>query len=361
MKNEGPKLKMIHLAIHIIEKEQNSEQVRKDLASELDDPQSSGVENFLECFNNARTDVKRSIAYASFLEEIDEKYRFDIKTLQEMIEEYEDGEKNDESFLQFSINIAERYIRCLKTASLSTGNHLIVFDYIDESGKPLLALTLLNQEFGSFVHNHKLETSLALNMRQMSLAAIIDINRWKYPGAEKASNYISFICGSKDLSKYYREGFIGCEKVSRSAKATKDFMDAVEGYMKDILNADLSDLEDKRQEAIRFMYEHAQEVNTQELINILLPNPQHQEGLYIYADQNHFLLSSSFKPNKTALKKWEKLVYNKEGVKVEVSKERIEDGTVSYEKAQEGSVGRLVIIDRTGRIKDEYEKFKFNN
>ena len=352
-KNNEVEPRIQHIAIHFIEKEQNKGKVKKkDLAKDLDNPTSEGVTNFIEGFCKTRADINRSIAYASFLEELESKYRYDIRPIKDMIIEYEAGKKTDKDFLNLSIEIAERYIRCLETTRLSTGDHMIVFDYIDQNNKPMFGITLLGQEFSSYVEGHKLKTSLALNLKQMTLAAIIDLDRWLNPKEGDPANYISFICGTKDLSEYYREGFIGCEKISRSSKATSDFMTAAELLAKDKLNLTQNEWENIRDKVASHMHENKQEVIVLHLLNIMFPNPNDQAEFYKIADENNLLISASFKPNQTAMKRWEKLVYNKNGIKIEASQDRIDDGTVTYED------GRLIILDPEGAIAREYENFR---
>ena len=344
--------KIQHIAIHFIEKQQNENEVKKkDLAKELDDPDSEGVKNFIEAFCKARADIKRSIAYASFLAEPNSKYKYDLRLLKDMISEYEVKAKTDEDFLMLSVEIAERYIRCLESTRLSTGDHMIVFDYIDQNGKPMFGITLLGQEFSSYVESHKLKTSLALNLKQMTLAAVLDLDRWLNSSEDTASGYISFICGTKDLSEYYREGFIGCERISRSSKATSDFMEVAELLaLEKKLNK--NEWENIRDKAVLHMHENSNEVHVSYLLNTMFPNPDDPEALHKITAEKHLLLSSSFNPNSTAIKRWEKLIYKKNGIKLEISQERIADGTISYDD------GKLIIFDSDGAIEREYEKFR---
>ena len=164
-----------HIVIHIVNKEAHQRDiVEVDMATELDNPKSEGVTNFIEKFDDARKESIRSIAYAAFLDDTPDIYRFgDVKPLKNLLQDYLRSEQSDYNFLDMSIEVCKLYVRCLKTEALSTGSHLILFDYVDESGKPLIAITLMNQEFGSFVEEHKMKKSLLLNIKHMSLAAII--------------------------------------------------------------------------------------------------------------------------------------------------------------------------------------------
>ena len=353
MANENKDGTIKHLIIHNIFKDQNQKDIIQDCSKtllEIDDD----VLNFFHNFIKSTSDNRGGFAFSAFLNDKndrDEKYRR-LPMMSSFLGMYYNGEMDDKSFLDISLEIAELYYSCLSMELLSTGGYLILFDYTDEEGNDKFAVTLMVQETGSAVVNHQLKTIKALNMKQMALAAIINRTKWANSCNGSDTNYIKLVCGQKELSSYYMGGFIGCHRVSKSQKATKNFMDAIEGFFSS-KNLDAFSWESRRSDACKIMMDNKDEVNTSHLINVLLPEPILQDEFWDYCRDNEYEISSSFKPSRISYRAWMKLVYEKNGIKIDISRNRMDDHTARYDKGN----GELIIMDKDGSIYEEWKKF----
>lgn len=343
-----------HLIIHYVSKDQNKKEVNKDYSNKLINVEGDDVKNFFNAFIQSTSSNRGGFAFSAFLKDPKEKetkYQ-SLPMMSDIIEKYYNGVKDDQSFLDISIEIAELYCLSLNIELLSTGGYLILFDYIDCDGNDKFAVTLMIQETGSAVEDHQLKTVMALNMKQMALAAIINRTKWANSGNANDINYIKLVCGQKELSAYYMEGFIGCCRVYKSQKATRDFMSAIDEFLSS-KKIDSFSWESHRNDACKIMMDNKDEVSTLLLLNTLLPDPTYQEEFWGYCAIHGYEISNSFKPCKSAYKSWMKLVYEKNGIKIDISRSRVNDHTAKYDKTNK----ELVIKDFDGSIYMEWEKF----
>lgn len=350
--NNGSRIK--HLIIHYIFKDQNQKNVIKDYSKVLIDVNGDDVENFFHNFIQSTSNNRGGFAFSAFLndpKDRDQKYQ-SLPLMSSILEKYYSTKMDNQCFHDISIEIAELYCSSLNMELLSTGGYLILFDYVDDVGNDKFAVTLMVQEIGSAVENHQLKTIMALNMKQMALAAIVNRTKWATLSNGNEMNYVKLVCGQKELSSYYMEGFIGCHRVSKSQKATKDFISAIDGFLSSN-NFDSFSWESKRTEACNIMKNHKEEVHTLHLLNTLLPDPSLQDQFWTYCREKGFEISNSFKPSLNVYKSWMKLVYEKNGIKIDISRKRVNDHTIKYDMVNK----ELRILDNDGSILEEWKKF----
>lgn len=129
-------------------------------------------------------------------------------------------------------------------------------------------------------------------------------------------------------------------------------MEAIEKFMTSIKEDNIS-WESERSMACRIMTENRDEVYTEHLLNVLLPNPTHQDQFWDFCNRNQYEISASFKPSKLIYKSWQKLMYEKNGIKIDISRDRMEDRTARYDNKKK----ELIIKDNDGGIFKEWSMF----
>ena len=338
--------KLGRIVIHYLEKEQHSRDVKPDYATALASSSDENTKIFFDNFIKVINKTSKEFTYNSFLEKNPNK-----KYVSDIIEEYPNKTKTDEEFLKVSKDIAVLFKDCLSNASASTGGQMIIFDYTTASGKQKLAITLMNTESTTATKDHSFISGVSLNMNHMALAAIINISRWTNKAEFTANpNVVQFIAGEREISKYYREDFIGCAWKSNSKIHTETLMNALNGFMTGIKKKTPQEWYSVRSRACEYMESNPQETILKNLLNCIMEDEDDQKEFIAYCEENDYELSASFKPNKQVLKNWKKLIYNTKGIKVEIEPEKLKDGSTAYIAASEKEKGYLKIFDTDGEI-----------
>lgn len=334
-----------HIVIHYFKKEKHMKPEPPDLALNVAPVEDDNTKTFFDNFIKIINSKTKNFTYNTFLsKDKNRRHVFDI------IENYKSEVYTDNDFLNISHEIANLFEQCLNESSAATGGQMIIFDYITDDGTLKLAITLMNTEATSSTENHSFISAVALNMNHMALAAIINISRWTNPVEFKRNpNIVQFIAGERDISKYYREGFIGCEFTSNSKIHTQTIMSAIEDYMVNFKKKKQQEWYSIRTKACEYMDENKNETVLKNLLNHIMENEEEQDEFIEFCNDK-YELSSSFKPHMLILKSWKKLVYNKKGIKVEIEPERLRDGTAEYIPSTGGHIGYLKIADSDGDI-----------
>lgn len=332
------------IVAHKLFKEQNSDVIDKQFADELidiDDVATLFVNNFRKA-NNVRQGLQHGIFVT------DEK----VFPVQRHIHQY-CNVKTAESFLGMSIEIGKHLEKCLRNERRSTGGYLIVFAYNDDEKGQIIAIAVMTDKANSGLDENTLKftRNMSLNLDKMNVATTVIVDRWLDP--QNTINYLTFMSGLKDISLYYKDKFIGCDNVQLSALATKSALDAVEQFLKTEKHYDDIQLNQVRSEIVTYFDDNPSEVTLQYIQNIAFPDPTMQEEFASYIERENLELSASFKPNKKSYKSWKKLYYDKAGIKIDISADKVKDRTVKYDIENHC----LVINDPNGDLRAEYQKF----
>ncbi len=340
-----------HIVVHKLFKEQNTKEVDAQLSEKLLDSADVSAKSF---FMNFCKSLKRcrSILYSAFIDK--DPKRLERHIVKVSLEKYL-SDISDATFLLMSKTVADRLRQCLIEERMSTGGYLIVFDYLGDRNVHTIAIAMMVNKDSSGINEKDLSfvAGKSLDVDKMALATIVNVDRWLSPDEDESPNYLSFICGLKEASNYYKDDFIGCMRISKNKQATQAVLDCVDGFFREELKSSSVEIERMHNKASNFFHGHREEVVFQNLLNEIMPDSGVQDKLFNYARQKGYAISSSFKPHKTLIKKWEKMVYDGDGIKIEISPNRIKDSTVRYDKETK----MLMIKDGDGRLYKEYSVY----
>ncbi|MGD1818940.1 MAG: nucleoid-associated protein [Pleomorphochaeta sp.] len=334
-------VKLKHIIVHKVAKEQGKKKETAEITfgDTVIDPNDKGAVLFVNEFYKANT-RKRGLQYGTFTEKAN---------LKKIIGNY-DKNISSADFFSLSKIITESYKQNLVSAA--TGGYLIIFQYEDLIKGTIFAIAVLkDKETASITDSLKFTSNYTLDMDIMGLATTVLINR--YLDKTSQLNHLTFLTGLKDLSDYYKNDFIGCTNVKKSTIATRDFMNAFEGYAKEKKGLTEDQLTPKRKALIEYFDTHKDEVIVQDMLNIAFPEEKDQKEFDTYTTENNFELSSSFKPNNSVLIKWKKFSVHYKGISLEFSPKKIKDQIIKYDNES----NRLYIKDDDKVFYNEYIKF----
>ena len=332
-----------YIVAHKLFKEQNSDQIDEKFAEELI-VGNPGSDIFVTNFKKAHT-IRAGILHGRFINDIS------VYPVQGFVGDYLDN-ATPEMFLEMSKQIGYHLRKCLRDDKRSAGGYLIVFDYTDEVKGHIIAIALMNDKANSGIDAETLKftKSMTLDLQHMHVATTIIIDRLL--DEDPTLNHLTFMSGLRHVSELYKKTFIGCDNAMLSAKATNSVMGAVEGFLKNELGYDDTQLKIARDAVVDYFEESPQEVTLQEIQNRVFPSPEDQARFEGYVDEQQYELSASFKPNKSSYKSWKKFYYKGSGIIIDIDPERVHDGTVDYSNERQC----LIINDSAGILYDEYRK-----
>lgn len=345
--------RLLHVVCHKILKEQNSKDVSPKYAEKLSQKDSSDTLDFFRSFMKERTSSRKDTSYSAFQENADG----DAAVMQRCLEVYHKSDLDDSSFMEASVKLASHFESCLLKTPQAIGGILVMFDYIKDEHHDFV-VALLNEEVSSSLKDDlTLLSGKALNIKQVAFSAIIDCTNWQKEELKKARpNYIVLASGQRDMPDYYKTSFIGCDRVMAGEVSTNIFMESVDSFCQK-QGYDKFKLEHVHEQIAKYCDSHRKEAFLGEMLNWIFPEISVQEEYHRHCEENDFEVSACFKPNRTALNKWKRLTYNKNGIDLKISLERINDNTARYDKESK----TVVIKDKTGEIGDLFKKFLKND
>ena len=343
--------KLIHVCIHSIVKEQKTDFAKEDLATENAPLDDKFTIIFFDNFIKSISRNSKDFSYASF----DKKKEEDGKKISDVLSDYTKMITDDKSFFDITVQIALLFKHCLEKSFLSTGGDMVILEYITEDKKRKFAITLMNHTNISLIENHKFKASKALDMKNMALAAIINITRWEDKEAFlKNPNIIQYISGLRDLSEYYKRDFIGASNVQTSLITTRTIMEALRYYYEEGKHYKPNEWAETREKCSIYFEQNPNEVITKNLLNVIMP--EELEQCRFYEINNDKEISASFKPHKSEIKKWKVLIYKKKGISLKVEQTAINKKLVEYVEVE--GERYVKINDTDGELKDSFTLFK---
>lgn len=334
-------IELKHIIVHKVAKDQGKkkETAKITFGDSVIDPKDKGAILFVNEFYKANT-RKKGLQYGTFTEEAN---------LKNIIKDY-DKELSPDAFLTLSKKIAKSYKENLVSAA--TGGYLIIFQYEDKVKGTIFAIAILkDKETAGITDKLKFISTYTLDMDIMDLATTIIIDR--YIDKKNQLNHLTFMTGLKELADYFKIDFIGCTNVKKSTIATREFMNAVEGYAKEKKGYSEEEIRPIRKSLITYFETHKTEVVVQEMLNIAFPEEKDQKGFDKYAKEKSLEISSSFKPNNSVLRTWKKFSVHHDGISLEFSQKKIKDKIIQYDNKS----NRLYIKDEDKIFYNEYIKF----
>jgi nucleoid-associated protein len=333
------------IVVHLIEKQVDSGPSNLSLSQESI-AASPTLEHFLEELNKIYNS-KPSKVFGSFVES--------------QVEPQGDSESSETSseillnslleekipfidYSQQSMNLLKHYI---DQASKATGGY-VVFVHYTLFGSDFMMIVMLNNVAGIAVDN-KLGISHIdyLDISKLHLAARIDLSLWQ--DDPESGRYISMIRGkeSNKLSEYFRK-FIGSDETIDSKHETNELLTAVSQYCEDNIQDD--ELKSQfKQKSTDFCLEQAdkgQNVNLKDFSGHVADGAVEDFMNYIKSEQ--FELNNEISPNKTVIRRFNKISGRNQQVSITINEEALGD-TVIYDAEKD----TLTLTDLPASLKTQ--------
>ncbi len=317
------------IIVHLIEKQADAGPSTLSLSQESI-ATSPTLEHFLEELNKAYNS-KPSKVFGSFIapesinmtsDEIESAVTSSEVLLTGLLEE----QINFIDYSHQSMNLLKHYI---DQASKATGGYMVFVRYT-LFGSDFMMVVMLNNMAGIAVDNNfGISHVDYLDISKLHLAARIDLTLWEED--PKSGRYISMIRGkeSNKLSEYFRN-FIGSDETIDSKHETSELLSAVNHYCDEKIQDDEQKSEFKKKSA-NFCLEQAdkgQNVVLKDFSGYVADSAVDDFMNYIKSEQ--YELNNEISPNKTIVRKFNKISGRNQQVSITINEEALGD-TVIYD------------------------------
>ncbi|MCU7940348.1 MAG: nucleoid-associated protein [gamma proteobacterium symbiont of Bathyaustriella thionipta] len=325
------------IVVHLIEKQADSGPSNLSLSQQSIAP-SPSLEHFLEELNKVYNS-KPSKIFGSFIDtevtpsshnksesEADNPFASSHFLLSKHLRE-------EITFIDYthqSMNLLKHYI---DQASKATGGYMVFVNYT-LFGSDFMLIAMLNNVAGvSIDTNLGINSINYLDINKFHLAARIDLSLWR--DDPESGRYISMIRGkeSNKLSEYFRK-FIGSDETIDSKQETSELFSAVSQFC----DTKIQDNETKsqfKQKAADFCLEQAdkgQNVVIKDFSGYVADNAV--DDFMNYVNSEKFSLSDEISPNKTVIRRFNKISGRNQQVSITINEEALGD-TVIYDADKE--------------------------
>ena len=327
-------------AVHLIEKQADSGPSNLTLSQHSIAP-SPTLEHFLEELNKIYNS-KPSKVFGSFVEEDSQPVHDNseseadssIESSHILLSRYLKSDlKEKTSFIDYthqSMNLLKHYI---DQASKATGGYMVFVNYT-LFGSDFMLIAMLNNVAGIAVDQDLgINNINYLDITKLHLAARIDLSLWQDDA--ESGRYISMIRGkeSNKLSEYFRK-FVGSDETINSKQETSELFTAVSQFC----DTRIQDGETKsqfKQKAADFCIEQAdkgQNVVLKDFSGYVADNAVDDFMNYVKSEQ--FALADEISPNKTVIRRFNKISGRNQQVSITINEEALGD-TVIYDAEKE--------------------------
>ena len=316
-----------NVVVHLIDKQADSGQSILSL-SPAGIADSDTLEYFLEELNKVYNS-KPGKVFGSF---IDAKNETDdaVQSSHALLGKFLNEQMSFIDYTHQSMNLLKHYI---DQASKATGGYMVFIHYT-LFGSDFMLIVMLNNVAGVAVDS-KLELNNInyLDITKLHLAARIDLSLWQ--DDPQSGRYISMIRGkeSNKLSEYFRK-FIGSDETINSKQETSELLTAVSQFC----DTEIQDNEQKsqfKQKASEYCLEQAdkgQNVVIKDFSGYVADNAVDDFMNYINSEQ--FTLTDEISPNKTVIRRFNKISGRNQQVSITINEEALGD-TVIYDADKE--------------------------
>jgi len=316
-----------NVVVHLIDKQADSGQSILSL-SPAGIAESAALEHFLEELNKIYNS-KPGKVFGSF---IDEKNETDdtVQSSHTLLGNFLNEQISFIDYTHQSMNVLKHYI---DQASKATGGYMVFINYT-LFGSDFMLIVMLNNVAGIAVDsNLELNNINYLDISKLHLAARIDLSLWQ--DDPQSGRYISMIRGkeSNKLSEYFRK-FIGSDETINSKQETSELLTAVSQFC----DTEIQDNEKKsqfKQKASEYCLEQAdkgQNVVIKDFSGYVADNAVDDFMNYVNSEQ--FTLTDEISPNKTVIRRFNKISGRNQQVSITINEEALGD-TVIYDADKE--------------------------
>lgn len=288
---------------------------------------SSALENFLADLNKVYNS-KPSKVFGAFLKpdtaETGNVQSEQSESLQILLSSYL---KQSSSFVELTQQAMQLLKHYIDQASKATGGYL-VFVHYTLFGSDFLTIAMLNNISGVAVNtNLEIDPVDYLELSKLHLAARIDLTDWQED--EQSGRYISMIRGkeSHKLSEYFRK-FIGSDESISSKQETSELLTAVSQFCDENIDDETQKAQIK-QKASEFCLEQAdkgQNVVLKDFSNYAAEGVV--DDFLNYVNSEQFKLSQEVAPNKTVIRRFNKLSGRNDRVSITINEEAIGESVI---------------------------------
>ncbi|MCU7818938.1 MAG: nucleoid-associated protein [gamma proteobacterium symbiont of Lucinoma myriamae] len=315
------------IVVHLIDKQADSGQSTLSL-SQQSIAASPTLEHFLEELNKVYNS-KPSKVFGSFADsegEIDNS----LKSSHILLNSYLKKQTSFIDYTQQSMNLLKHYI---DQTGKATGGYIVFVNYT-LFGSDFMLIAMLNNVAGVAVDsNLGINNINYLDISKLHLAARIDLSLWQDDA--ESGRYISMIRGkeSNKLSEYFRK-FIGSDETINSKQETSELLTAVSRFCDTNIQDDDTKSQFK-QKAADFCLEQAdkgQNVVLKDFSGYVADSAVDDFMNYVKSEQ--FSLSDEISPNKTVIRRFNKISGRNQQVSITINEEALGD-TVIYDADKE--------------------------
>lgn len=319
------------IVVHLIQKQADSGPSNLSLNQQNIAP-SPTLEAFLEELNKVYNS-KPSKVFGRFIEaqdetEADSDNAFDSTHV--LLSKHLQQEISFIDYTHQSMNLLKHYI---DQASKATGGYMVFVNYT-LFGSDFMLIVMLNNVSGMAIDKELgINAVDYLDISKLHLAARIDLSLWQDDA--ESERYISMIRGkeSNKLSEYFRK-FIGSDETINSKQETSELFTAVSQFC----DSNIDDGETKsqfKQKAADFCLEQAdkgQNVVLKDFSGYVADNAVDDFMNYVKGEQ--FNLSDEISPNKTVIRRFNKISGRNQQLSITINEEALGD-TIIYDAEKE--------------------------
>ncbi len=246
------------------------------------------------------------------------------ESLQILLSSYLDENIDFVELSQQAMQLLKHYI---DQASKATGGYL-VFVHYTLFGSEFLMISMLNNTSGVAVNsNLEIDPVDYLELSKLHLAARIDLSDWQ--DSEQSDRYISIIRGkeSHKLSEYFRK-FIGSDEAISSKQETSELFNAVSQFCEEKIADDeqKSQIKHKASEYCLEQADKGQNVDIKDFSNYAAEGVV--DDFLNYVNSEQFKLSQEIAPNKTVIRRFNKLSGRNDRISITINEEAIGDSVI---------------------------------
>ncbi len=322
------------IVVHLIEKQADLGQSTLSLSPQSisNDSDDAMLEHFLEGLNKVYNS-KSSKVLACFIESIQETEASLASHQQLLTQLFHKEPDKSLNFIDYShqaMNLLKYYI---DQSSKATGGYMIFVHYT-LFGSDFILIVMLNNIAGVAVDEKLGINSIHyLDISKLHLAARIDVSLWQ--DDPQSDRYISMICGKEGnkLSDYFRK-FIGSDEIINSKEETSELLNAVSQFCETNIQEDEAKSQFK-QKATKFCLEQAdkgQNVVLKDFSDYVADNAV--DDFMNYVKSEPFNLTHEVAPNKTVIRRFNKISGRNQQVSITINEEALGD-TVIYDAEKE--------------------------
>lgn len=286
-------MELAKIIVHRVEKDQHQDTVISNLRDdELPDDELS------RRFVNGLRDTyrRRTAVHYSTFQEFESEAQEATLVFKSQLKSYID-EKS--SFIDFSKEATVALKTKLEATPSATGGYVVYAEYTHDYKQYLFCAAVEETQGVGITEDLDLTPEEFLNLDDLQVAARVNITEWQ----SGADAHVSFIRGSKEVSKYFQE-FIGVDDAKTGAAAAQNLLEAIDFYLSEN-EVDAETRMSRKAEVGHYMSRQQSAKSAVRLGTVAtLVEPDNPEDFAEMAQSDDFRVSATFGSTPSAVKKF---------------------------------------------------------